>query len=239
MDGTTKIDRLSHLADPSAQASVDDRTISHFYPYLDMRGGRAGDERAAWEQVFVSGSENLFVYPRIDLPADVGSAPPRKGEPLAVTSSNPDSTSVRTADGEHFSVPTQLLTADKPSAYVIADRRRPGRDAKDLSDAQDLATTEDQPEMDKLAPVRERYHACWMKFMEKNDPTFKKNYDVVKLYSDGRVSEVGDEWADKAARKCGLGVVRVAEKTLKRVLDDRREKRQAESWKAIRARFAK
>ncbi len=76
----TTIDPLHPIAEPASDASIAARALLHYYPFLDGRR----DVRNAPFHIFTEASDNLFVYPRLDLD---GPEAPLKGEPLVVVGS--------------------------------------------------------------------------------------------------------------------------------------------------------
>lgn len=211
------IDPLTTLAPVPAELSLAERALTNHYPYF--RGGPI----TAWTPMWTTAPEQLFVYHRLT------------GEPYLVNWSQKDTTSAYRYDGSHVSVDTRLLEAARPARIALPDKPELPT-VESLGRAVDLAGAEDKKAIAAHNALDQKFRSCFFAYLRKNDPTFGKDYEVLRI-SGGKVVNVGDAIAVAGARKCGEKKLTAAGKNLEKQLAKTRTARYAQHLAAVRKRF--
>lgn len=240
----TEIDPLTLLVHPPAGLPLEQRILGVHYPFLTDEG----DVHDQSFRLFTEVPEELFVYARvgIDLPAreEGKGRAPIKGEPLLVHWINDTSAEVVTHEGDTFHVPLAFLTIERPTEVHFLDMPRPPKhESTSLDQAIDLAGVEDKKDIDQHRALEQKYRTCVENYMAQNDPDSDR--DILSrrshvIIQNGRISGIEDYSnfiARKAEARCGAKRVELSEKTLQKLLSQRREKRRDEQFQAVKKRF--
>jgi len=220
-------------------STLAERELSRHYPFLqaaintEIHNYEA--TRLLWSALFLRAPEPLYVYARADV-GKAGEASAATGEPLLVWSATSNSTRVVTWDGDPFNVDPRLLTLQRPAEVALPLTPTPTGFVTDVRSAMNDGAPADMKDVTKHRKLIDTYRGCYLAYMTKHDPSFGKDYDIIKISGD-KVTNVGNKAAARARRKCGRKKLDRKSKALIKLLTKRRDARRAATLAAVRKRF--
>lgn len=201
--------------------SLAERAVTWNYPFYG---------KTSLERFFLTAPDQLFVYltaPHADAPA---------AEPLALLGFGPDLSIVSRFDGTQLEVPTAALTTTRPTPIVLPKNPPKVAPANDLDEALSLAGPAEKALVEAYDVAESKYRACVQRYMEKNDPSWGKSYDLIYVASGKNVSDV---WFRRADAACGYAGLEARGKRLTADINKSRQKSAIAYFKALQARFPK
>ncbi|MCP4504468.1 MAG: hypothetical protein GY822_31550 [Deltaproteobacteria bacterium] len=162
-----------------------ERQIWWHYPYYNRKTD-------AVEALFLAAPAQLFVF----LTDDKDEI--KATEPLLLQAYGTKKSVILRANGERHTIRTERLTKEAPkkgSAPQWADLKMPQK----VATAQSLALPTDAVSFAKWYDLNDRKEDCIYRYMQKNDPSWGKDYDVINSRTGENVSDVHFRRADKSA----------------------------------------
>lgn len=216
------------------------RALSVHYPLADAEA-RHTDLSGNWlpqqvEGFFRTAPRTLFVSVGKDAEANADGKPVKltPGEPLLVRSWGKEEVSLNRLDGTYVTVERQDVV-ELPSPAVLPTNLTAAPAIKTVDDALYYATDNEKAFVERYTKLESELNGCVGAWMEKNDPTWGKSYDLV--FSNGQtMSERKFKQADAV---CGWPKVEAAGKKLVGEVSGSLKKNLAAYRKALVARFAK
>jgi hypothetical protein len=219
------VDPMTALAPIPTQLSLDERAFANHYPFFDK------DHLADLGAAFTRAPDQLFVYVRTPTKGEDVIEP---GEPLLVSWSNKTTTAVWRWNGKHASVDTRLVTTERPATIVLPTKV--ALDPEKGSGIRDGGPEDDKPNA-AYQKVSDKYNDCFYRYMSKHDPTWGHSHQLYKISGSGKITNVGDEAAKRAGKKCGESKVDAAKTKLEQQLFKNRTARWEKHLASIRTRF--
>ncbi|HRE91547.1 MAG TPA: hypothetical protein PK095_20680, partial [Myxococcota bacterium] len=198
---------------------LSERGVTWNYPFYG---------KTSLERFFLTAPDQLFVYltaPHADAPA---------AEPLALLGFGPDLSIVSRFDGTQVEVPTAALTTHRPTPVVLPKQAPKVAPAKDLDEALSVAGPAERALVDAYDASESKYRACVQRYMQKNDPSWGKSYDLIYVASGKNVSDV---WFRRADAACDYAGLEARGKRLTADINKSRQKSAIAYFKGLQARF--
>lgn len=197
-----------------------ERGITWNYPYYG---------KTTLERFFLEAPDQLFVYlttPLEGVPAN---------EPLALIGHGADRSLIARFEGTRVEVPTSALEVERP-VIALPPQAPKVAPAKDLDTALSLAGPAEKSLVDTYEVAESQYRACVQRFMEKNDPSWGKSYELIYVASGRNVSDV---WFRRADAACDYAGLEARGRKLTADINKSRQKSAGAYFKALQARFSK
>lgn len=198
-----------------------ERAVTWNYPFYG---------KSSLERFFLTAPDQLFVYltaPHADAPA---------AEPLALIAFGSERSTVSRFDGTRIELPTASLTTTRPTPIILPKSPTKVAPAKDLDEALSLAGPAEKALVDAYDAAESKYRACVQRYMEKNDPSWGKSYELIYVASGKNVSDV---WFRRADAACDYAGLEARGKRLTADINKSRQKSAIAYFKALQARFLK
>jgi len=197
-DLKAKGEPMEKLAPVPAELDLKARQVWWHYPYYPR-------DTKAVEPLFLDAPKQLFVF----LGADADEV--KAGEPLLLERWGEEKSMVLRATGEKREVRTERLTLERPAKVVMPSSWPEIEKPKDIKAAYTIVSPVDRPKFAKWENEDAKVYNCVGRWMEKNDPTWGKKYDLVNLRTGETLS---DQKFRQADRVCGSAKVEAAGKAL-------------------------
>ncbi len=213
------------------QLSIVDRGLERHYPLLTtlhwtstLEGKRIHENM---ERFFLEAPRQLFVTVKADRDGLI------KGEPLLIRDGSKAGVTVHRADGSRHDVLVKDL-ADLPQPTTLPAYEKP-QPATDVHEAIISAGVAEDAYVNAFDAVERAFNVCVGTWMEKNDPTWGKSYDLV--YSNG--DTMSDRKFRQADGVCGRKKLDAAANKMIAQVNASRVKGAAAYRKALEQRFTR
>lgn len=198
VDQKAEGDALAKLNPVPADPALQERQVWWTYPYYRR-------DTKAVEALFLDAPPQLFVYLTSD--ADAVKA----GEALLLERWGAEKSVVIRANGERKDVRTERLTTAKPAKVLLPEDWPEIAKPHEIKDGYAITSPTDLPKFAKWENDEAKRYACVGNWMEKNDPTWGKNYNLVNLRTGETVTDQKFRQADKV---CNSARVEAAAKAV-------------------------
>ncbi len=223
-----EVSRLTRTGAPTEKLRLEDRAVSWHFPFWQLESRLNSDDRHDVISLFAAAPAGLFVF----LKKPMEGTPVT--EPLLIQRIVQGHAEVVSLTGKEQRVRLDVLTAERP-AELTWPALPAFKAGVTVDDAMGLAGPDEQKLVDAYLAKESEHNGCVGGWMEKNDPTWGKSYELVNVRTGQTLSSMKFKQAHAV---CGWAKLEKASKAFIAAINSSQKKLRASVTSGVKEKLS-